>query len=64
MRKEVVVSYFKVPLRHLPRGTQEGHENLGQDSLSAGLDLNADLLNTTNVNGIYMKKGRGFGYVV
>jgi hypothetical protein len=34
---EAVVTNSKVPSRHFPGGTEEGHENLNQDSLCPGL---------------------------
>jgi hypothetical protein len=33
--------YFELLLRHFPRGTEDNHENLSQDSRSPGRDLKA-----------------------
>jgi hypothetical protein len=41
MIKEVVVAQFKVLAQDLTGGTEGNHENLSQDSLSLGRDLNS-----------------------
>jgi hypothetical protein len=41
MREETVVAHFRLLSRHSPRGTEENHENLSQDSESQVREFNS-----------------------